>query len=419
MNFFMVIPKNRSFGGIAEKFLFILAYAQKTGKKAWIIQEHNCLSGKSTINKNFNDFFYKLEHEHILKLSKIMKIISCCIGCFYFFYRQLLIKIQRKVDLYNHWNDNISRIGIKNLGLGNDTDISIFQEKFSASFWSDFFNNVNMNFPNEYTLVWEHLKKDLGLPPHAWYVCLHVRSSLYYNDNHVEVNNIRNADIQTYAEAINYIGKKGGYVIRIGDKGMPTINSPYFIDYPNTSYKSMWADFFLVKNCKFMIGTNSGGTQIAFLFSKPVLLVNTTDLLTWLSLTKKSMVIFKPIKDKQLNRILTLEETYGIDYDTMYHSTHYGYSNKFSTRYEFINNSSEEILMATKEMFTKIDVNEFIETNLQKQYKIMIKKYIYDFYVKKQIPEKIFNIPYLMGDGIIVESFIKKYSSRFDQPIKD
>ena len=51
----------------------------------------------------------------------------------------------------------------------------------------------------------------------------------------------------------------GGWVIRIGDSNLSPLPAlANFFDYCRSEMRADWMDIFLLANCRFMLGTNSG-----------------------------------------------------------------------------------------------------------------------------------------------------------------
>jgi len=115
--------------------------------------------------------------------------------------------------------------------------------------------------------------KALNLDPNKNWVCLHVREGGFHGDH--QKRPYRNASIKNYQEAIHFLTKKFT-VFRLGDSTMA--KAPFqqkgFIDYAHSKLKSEEMDLFLVENCSFFVGMQSGLLDVAFLFQKPVLIVN-------------------------------------------------------------------------------------------------------------------------------------------------
>lgn len=158
------------------------------------------------------------------------------------------------------------------------------------------------NFDSQYSdnvLLNEHvetLKKNWGISPEDWYVCLHIRDPEYYGEMVGSGQTHRNADIGPYMEAIRYITNKGGWVIVLGGNKsykMPVMNR--VIDYAHSQFKSELYDIIFIKDARFFIGTTSGLTNMAVSFGVPCALVNciTTDCQLW---NNKVRFILKQIK---------------------------------------------------------------------------------------------------------------------------
>jgi putative glycosyltransferase (TIGR04372 family) len=156
----------------------------------------------------------------------------------------------------------------------------------------------------------------LGLPKNAWFVSLHVRDAGYKRESHPnsdEYDSYRNADVDTYYEAISAIIKRGGYVIRVGDPKMKPIRKMEgLIDYAKSEVRSNRLDVFLFSQCRFFIGTSSGPILTPFLFGTPVVGTNYAPITARLH-AGNSLVIHKLIKDVEKNRILTFEEVLSSD----------------------------------------------------------------------------------------------------------
>ena len=125
----------------------------------------------------------------------------------------------------------------------------------------------------DYERGWSYLKS-VGLRQNDWFVCLHVRESGWRGNDSVE-EDYRNADIRTYYPAIKSITGAGGWVVRMGDRGMrPLPEMPKVIDYALSNEKSDRMDIFLSSQCRFFIGTSSGLYTFAMAFGVPVVMTN-------------------------------------------------------------------------------------------------------------------------------------------------
>ena len=109
------------------------------------------------------------------------------------------------------------------------------------------------------------------------YVCLHVRDSEYRKDYSRRI--IRNSDVEIYKSSIEYLIKKGFFVIRIGrvsNKKLFKNDREGFLDYSFIKDKTEFLDLFIIKNCEFFLsGSTSGPLDYAmYLHNKKSLILN-------------------------------------------------------------------------------------------------------------------------------------------------
>lgn len=115
------------------------------------------------------------------------------------------------------------------------------------------------------------------IPVDQKFVALHVRDLGFYGNPH---QNTRNADIDTYKDAILYLIDQGYAVIRIGDPSMKTIDhlvnecGTMLFDYAHSGIRSPMMDGYLLSQCDFLIGLASGPSSIPPLFGINTVLIN-------------------------------------------------------------------------------------------------------------------------------------------------
>ncbi len=115
----------------------------------------------------------------------------------------------------------------------------------------------------------------LGVPDGAWFVCLHVREPGYHKEGDNPHQRHRNADIRTYLPAVEEVVRRGGWVVRLGDRSMtPLPNLPGLVDYAHSPLKSARLDVILSGGCRFYIGVASGLCHIPTTFGRPCVLTN-------------------------------------------------------------------------------------------------------------------------------------------------
>tara|TARA_B100001964_G_scaffold53159_1_gene60239 strand:- start:5823 stop:7133 length:1311 start_codon:yes stop_codon:yes gene_type:complete len=185
----------------------------------------------------------------------------------------------------------------------------------------------------------------MGIPQNAWFVCLHIREQGYLGNS---ADNYRDSNISNYTKAIHFITKKGGYVIRMGDPSMTPIRPmENVIDYANSEYRSDLMDIYLVSQCRFFLGCDSGLFFLAWLFHKPCCLVNLAELVVSPPIFDHSIFIPKRFYSKKKRRFVSLKEELSTSTPFM------------NPDYMYVENSPEEIFETVKEHFCFLDNGKF------------------------------------------------------------
>jgi putative glycosyltransferase (TIGR04372 family) len=172
---------------------------------------------------------------------------------------------------------------------------------------------------------------------------------------------------KTYISTIKYLIKHAYYVIRIGRrKNLPFFNlGNQYIDYSFVDNKPNGLDVYLLSISRFNILGSSGPNWIYYLFNTPTVLTNTfpvhhTGLL--------SNDIFIPKKIFIDKNEISLREMLRLGFDTPHISE--------NIQYSIIDNTSEEILTATKEMIERFSKENLILSKNQILYKKIIESHL-------------------------------------------
>ncbi len=185
-------------------------------------------------------------------------------------------------------------------------------------------------------------KQEMGIPLDDWFVCLHVREAGFRNEP--RYNLLRNASILNYIEGIKLITQRGGWVVRLGDKSMtPLPPMERVFDYALSPLKSQFMDLYLISECRFFIGTNSGPQDVARLFQKRELLLNVCEWLYSWPVRPRDRMITKHHFSTSMGRFLSVQETFEASLDCLYYF-HVGRGT-----YELHENTSDEIRDAVQE----------------------------------------------------------------------
>ncbi len=130
----------------------------------------------------------------------------------------------------------------------------------------------------------DQIRKKWGMKPNDWYVCLHMRDAAFYGEMAGTGQTHRNAEMESYLKAIQYITERGGWVIKLGGKKSELLpKMDRVVDYACSHFKSALLDAYFLRYARFFIGTTSGLTNIAISFGIPCALVNciTVDSQLW------------------------------------------------------------------------------------------------------------------------------------------
>ncbi len=231
--------------------------------------------------------------------------------------------------------------------------------------------NTNCNFSidleDEKKIESKNYLKLFGISENDKFVCIHVRDSLYYNDK--ERRSYRNSNLENYTSLINYLIENNYYVIRLGVKNKPyEFKHKKFLDYSKFKFKKDFLELYLIKNCSFFIGTQSGPLSVATLFNKPILFTNAVRIFeSFFPLRKnKDVVIFKNMKWKKNGKKINL-----IDYIKLpaeYH--HFRFINE---EIIFEENSSDELKLSISNFLKNLETTNYQLSDLQLKFNTFVK----------------------------------------------
>ena len=219
------------------------------------------------------------------------------------------------------------------------------------------------------------------------WICIHNRDDAYdkkySNKIDVNKNKYRNAKITNYYDLIHYAIKKNYKIIRIGkiqEEKISIINQS-IIDLPFDDRRTDFNELFFISHCSFFIGCDTGITNIATIFKKNVIWTNWPEL-DYLFQNYKSMempILPKIIRDNN-NKIIKFS-----DYRKLNIYKNEDGSFEDFNNFNFIENTSEEILLTFQECIGFLNNKQNYYSNYQRSFmeKIYLSYYNEDTDFKK------------------------------------
>lgn len=289
-------------------------------------------------NLSFNS--YSTKHYKFIKF-----FIRVILNIFFLFRRLAAIFFKNFLKIKLHENYFFLEIGIKedDIEYNKNKDFPILPYNFSL------IKSIEIDTKEE--TFSKKILNDLNVDVNQQFVCLHVRDNIYRGD--LNRRNFRNSNIENYYELISYLIQKNFIIFRMGKSARKKIgiNHKNLIDLPflNTNYDFL--DLYLIKNCKFFIGTQSGILDTAFLFKKDCLITNVVRLFETPPKTIKSRALCKIPYFKNTNKILNLHQYLNLPYK--FHHELY-----INDELDFIENSDEDLYECIKEFLILIEKRE-------------------------------------------------------------
>jgi len=242
------------------------------------------------------------------------------------------------------------------------------------------FQEQTVSFTNKQQVYGDSILLQMNISQNDKLVCIYTRDSSFLenidNSRDWSYHNYRNTNIESYLKAIKFLINKGYKVIRIGSEYSKSLNyvNDNFIEYNLSKHKSGFMDLYMPYMASFIIGCKSGATDLSLLFNTPILV---TDLTTFVEapLGKNDLFIQKKLIDLNEN-IVPFKEL--VENEKFY--TRDG--NKMLSLFglSYIDNTEDEILEATIEMYNRI-INNFKMENAQMD---LLRRYHNEYCVKNK-----------------------------------
>jgi len=195
--------------------------------------------------------------------------------------------------------------------------------------------------------------RSAGVDPNREHVCLLVRDDIYLGGlqgGGFADHDFRNADIATYAPAIEYLVSRGYNVFRMGVGGRArlTLDDPRFLDYAFSDLRSELLDVYLAATCRLFISTSTGLDAVAKTFRRPLAVTNLAQLGDT-HLTMNVRFIPKNVISREDGLPIPLSSQYRMGLQNLRGGDQYR-----DLGVEFVDNTAEEILDLVREADARI-----------------------------------------------------------------
>ena len=245
------------------------------------------------------------------------------------------------------------------------------------------------------------------------FICVIVRDEFFLKklENKLNLKDInlpstyRNYDLNKFIPAFKLMEKKGYYIFRIGKYSNIKLKAKgnKIIDYVNSKYRSDFMDIYLIKNCKFMISTNTGIDFVAYQFKKKIGYLNLC--FGYMNFLRDNVYLPSNFIFKKKRKKLSLKEIFKLNITTNLDK------NSFDEKHiKPIHNTTEEIKDFFLEManYTNKNSSKKKSNNQKKFWNIFKKNFLKTSYGKLVFEKKKFK-----NKSLISESYLNKNSSWF------
>jgi putative glycosyltransferase (TIGR04372 family) len=193
----------------------------------------------------------------------------------------------------------------------------------------------------------------IGIDPDRPLVAIHAREGGYKRGREMQDrkpgkrdDSQRNARIESYDRAIDYLLARGYQVVRIGDPTMAPLARRDVVDVAVDPRRTPALDLWVLLRSRFLVSGESGPLGVSFLTDTPCLVVNATDPISTFPIRRSGLYIVKHVIDIESGRELTLDELL---------SEHHYRHLRNTARFAYRDNTAQEILAAVREMDDSLD----------------------------------------------------------------
>lgn len=188
-----------------------------------------------------------------------------------------------------------------------------------------------------------------GIDPAAPLVCIHAREEGYKRGNEIHDtkphlhrdDTVRNVRIESYMPAVDELVRRGYTVVRLGDATMMPVSHPGVVDLATSPSRTNLLEVYCLLRSRLLIASESGLVGVMYVTNTPSLLVNVTTPIASYPIRAPGLFLPKTVVDRRDGRRLTGHDLLTLDYHVNFRD---------SRRFEYVDNTPEQILNATGEL---------------------------------------------------------------------
>ncbi len=192
----------------------------------------------------------------------------------------------------------------------------------------------------------------LGITREAKIVAVHARSPGFKGGWDIQDRKVggrdescRNARIESYFDAIDYLVGEGYTVVRTGDPSMEPVRRRGVIDLATSPHRTAALEVYVLLRSTFLISGDSGPHLASYLTNTPLLIVNATDPVLVYPVRKTGLYLLKTVVD--------LDTGQELQFSDLLTDAYYGRL-RSPQKYQYRPNTSEEIVAASQEMVAQL-----------------------------------------------------------------
>lgn len=205
-----------------------------------------------------------------------------------------------------------------------------------------------------------------GIPADARLVCIHAREAGYKRGHEIQDtkpavgrdDRARNARIESYLQAVDYLTQHGYTVVRLGDPTMTPVDHPGVIDLATSPERTNLLEVYCLLRSDFIIAGESAYVNLIYLTNTPILVVNATEPVSAYPVRAPGLFLAKTVVDKRDGKALTSLDLLTLEYQRQFRDTR---------RYLYVDNSPEQIRDAAEEMVSWLG-GHWTESEEQRRY---------------------------------------------------